>query len=168
MEMKLYELAGSYRQLAERLADMDLDATTVADTIEASGLSDDIAQKATGVEMIARSFEMHVPAIDGEIARLQTLRSSRVKKAQGLRDYLVFNMQAAGISKIESPLFNIRLQDNPPSVDIYELGLVPSEYMKTHIAPPPAPDKTAIKAAIKAGIDIPGCKLTQSVRLIVK
>ena len=168
MEIKLYELSWSYRQLAERLADMDLDATTVADTIEASGLSDDIAQKATGVEMIARSFEMHVPAIDGEIARLQTLRSSRVKKAQGLRDYLVFNMQAAGISKIESPLFNIRLQDNPPSVDIYELGLVPSEYMKTPTAPPPAPDKTAIKAAIKAGAEIPGCKLTQSVRLVVK
>ena len=164
----LYELTGQYSQLASRLADMDMDATTVADTIESTGLVDDIAQKATGIEMVARGFEMHIPAIDGEIARLQALKSSRVKKAQGLRDYLLHNMQAAGISKIESPLFNIRLQDNPPSVDIYEPGLVPSEYMKTPPTPPPAEDKVAIAKAIKAGHEIPGCKLTQTLRLVVK
>lgn len=164
----LYELTGQYSQLANRLADMDMDATTVADTIESTGLVDDIAQKATGIEMVARGFEMHITAIDGEIARLQALKNSRVKKAQGLRDYLMHNMVSAGISKIESPLFAIRLQDNPPSVDIYEPGLVPSEYLKTPVTPPPAPDKTAIKAAIKAGQEIPGCKLTQSVRLVVK
>ena len=164
----LYELTGQYTQLANRLSDMDMDATTIADTIESTGLVDDIAQKATGIEMIARGFEMHIPAIDGEIARLQALKNSRVKKAQGLRDYLMHNMLSAGISKIESPLFNIRLQDNPPAVDIYELGLVPSEYMKTPATPPPAPDKTAIKNAIKAGQEVAGCKLTQSVRLVVK
>lgn len=163
----LYNLTGAYLQLAHQLADMDLDATTVADTIEASGLTDDIAQKATGIEMIARGIEMPIPAMDAEIARLSALKAQRQRKAQGLRDYLKTNMQAAGIQKLDSPLFHIALQNNPPAVEIYEPGLIPAEYMKTPPAPPPAPDKTAIKTALKAGIEVQGARLTQGQRLVV-
>ena len=163
----LYTLAGQYQQLAEQLADLDLDAQTVADTIEASGLTDDIMVKAQGIECIARTLEMHTPAIDAEIDRLKALKAGREKKAQGLRNYLKDNMIACGIDKIESPLFKIKLQNNPPSVDIFELGLIPVKYMTTPVAPPPAPDKAAIKAAIKSGIDVEGACLTQSQRLVV-
>jgi len=34
--------------------------------------------------------------------------------------------------------------------------------------PPPSPDKTAIKEAMKAGVDVPGCKLTVGKRLEIK
>lgn len=163
----LYTLAGQYQQLAERLSNMDLDATTVADTIEASGLTDEIAQKATGIEMVARTMEMHTPAIDAEIARLSALKRQREKAAAGLREYLKHNMIAAGIEKIESPLFKIKLQNNPPAVEVYEPGLVPSEFMTQPAPPPPAVDKAAVKGALKAGIDVPGCRLTTGQRLVV-
>lgn len=163
----LYQLAGKYQQLAERLANMDLDATTIADTIESTGLPDEIAQKGAGIEMVARTFEMHVPAIDAEIARLTALKTSCAKKAQGLRDYLKANMLAMGIDKIETPLFKIRLQNNPPTVEIYEPGLIPAKYMTHPVAPPPAPDKTAIKTALKAGFEVQGAKLNAGVRLVV-
>ena len=164
----LFTLAGQYQQLAEKLADMDLDAQTVADTIEASGLSDEIAQKAAGIEMVARSFEMYTPALDSEIERMTKLKTSCIKKAQGLREYLKANMQACGIDKIETPLFKISLQNNPPAVDVYELGLLPSEYMRQALPPPPAPDKAAIKAALVAGKDVQGARLVQGVSLRVK
>lgn len=163
----LYNLAGQYQQLLERLSNMDLDATTVADTIEASGLTDEIAQKATGIEMVARTLEMHTPAIDAEIARLSALKKQREKAAAGLRAYLLRNMIDSGIEKIESPLFKIKLQNNPPAVDVFEPGLVPSEFMTQPAPPPPAPDKTAIKGALKAGIEVPGCRLTTAQRLVV-
>jgi hypothetical protein len=44
--LKLYEISGQYLKLANELASMDLDATTIADTIEASGITDDFAAKA--------------------------------------------------------------------------------------------------------------------------
>lgn len=163
----LFEMTAQYRQLAEQLSNLDLDATTVADTIEASGIVDDIAQKATGIEMVARTMEMHNPAIDAEIERLKALKLHRVKAAQGLRDYLRNNMQAAGILKLESPLFKIRLQNNPPSVDVYEPKLIPIEYMTVPVAPPATPNKTAIAAAIKGGEEVPGAKLVQTQRLVV-
>lgn len=163
----LYALADQYKQLAERLASMDLDAQTVADTIEASGLTDDIAEKACGIEMVARTMEMHTPAIDAEIERLTALKKQRQKAAAGLRDYLKTHMIATGIQKIEAPLFKIKLQNNPPSVDLYEPDLIPLEYMFQPETPPPAPDRAAIKAAIKAGKEVPGARMTQGQRLVV-
>jgi len=163
----LYQLTGELLGLMDKLADGDFDAQTIADTIEGSGLQEAIAQKGAGIEMVARNMEMHVPAIDAEIERLKALRDGRVKKAKALREYLRTNMIAAGITKLESPLFNITLRNNPAAVDVFELGLIPAEYMTKPVAPEPAPDKAAIKAAINAGIEVPGAKLTQTQRLAV-
>lgn len=163
----LYSLAGQYLQLAERLSNMDLDAQTIADTIEASGLTDEFAEKACGIEMVARTMEMHTPAIDAEINRLKALKEMRQRAAAGLRDYLKTHMIATSILKIEAPLFKLRLQNNPPSVDVFEPGLIPAEYMTKPVAPPPAPDKAAIAKSLKANTDVPGAKLVQSQRLVV-
>jgi len=163
----LYTLTGEYLALMNTLADGDFDAQTIADTIEGSGLTEAIAEKACGVEMVARTIEMHVPAIDAEIERLTKLKKQRQTAASALREYLKRNMIAAGITKLESPLFKIKLQDNPPAVDIFDASLVPSEFMTQPAPPPPAPDKTAIKGAIKAGIEVPGARLTVAQRLVV-
>lgn len=163
----LYTLAAQYRALADQLADADLDATTIADTIEASGLTDDIAIKAQNLEIVARSAEAHHDAIDAEIKRLTALKKQRSAIAQGLRDYLLTNMVGMGIQKIDCPLYSIKLQNNPASVDVFEPGLLPAEFMRQPEAPPPAPDKKAIAAAIKAGRDVPGAKLAQSKKLVV-
>jgi hypothetical protein len=163
----LYQLAGQYQQLAEKLAGMDLDAQTVADTIEASGLTDEISTKAQGIEMVARSAEMFFPAIDAEIERLQALKAHRQKIAQGLRDYLKSNMEAAGIEKIECPLFKIAIKKNPPAVEILDEQQIPQSFWVTPEPKPPVarPDKTAIKKAIQAGQEVAGAKLVQGTRL---
>jgi hypothetical protein len=163
----LYEMAGQYRQLLDKLSDGDFDLTTISDTIEASGIVDEIAQKATGIEMIARTMEMHTPALDAEIERLTALKKRRQNAAKALRDYLRTNMQAMQITKLESPLFVIKLQMNPPAVDVYEPGLIPAEYMRQKPPPPPEVDKAAIKEAIKAGVEVPGARIAQSQRLVV-
>ncbi len=168
-ELRLYEISGQYRQLAERLADMDLDAATVADTIEASGLTDALQEKAQGVELVARAAEMHCPAIDAEIARLQALKAHRQKIAQGLRDYLKHNMEAAGIERIECPLFKLSIKKNPPAVEVLDERQIQSEYWYTPIPKPPEAkiDKKMIAARIKAGHEVPGARLVQHTRLEV-
>jgi len=62
----LYVLSSEYRMLAERLADSDFDAQTVADTIEASGLTDELTVKAQNIEYIARGALSHNDAIDAD------------------------------------------------------------------------------------------------------
>ena len=168
-EMSLFALAGQYRQLAEKLASADFDAQTVADTIEASGLTDALQEKAQGVELVARAAEVHVPAIDAEIARLQALKAHRQKIAAGLREYVRAQMEVAGIERIECPLFDLKLKKNPPAVEVLDDRQVPAGYWVT---PDPKPveariDKKAVAAALKKGEDVPGCRLVQATRLEV-
>lgn len=161
----LYQLRSEYQMLAQKLADMDFDAKTVADTIEASGIMDSIAEKGQNIIMVSRSFEAHLEAIDGEIKRLQALKKQRQNAADKLKEYLLSNMQEAGIDRIEGPLITISIRNNPESVDVFDAAQIPQEFMRQPETPPPAPDKTAIKAAIKEGKDVPGCRLTRSQKL---
>jgi len=165
----LYALTNQYLALAEKLSDGDFDAATIADTIEASGITDEIAEKAQGLEYVARGAEAHNLAIDAEIARLQALKQHRMKVAAGLRGYLLDNMQRMQIERIDCPMFSISIRKNPPAVEIFDQLSLPAQFMVVPEPKPPvaAPDKKAIAAAIKAGQDVPGAKLVQGVRLNV-
>lgn len=166
----LYVLTNQYLELAEKLADGDFDAQTIADTIEASGISDELAVKAQGIEFVARGAEAHHATIDAEIARLTALKAHRQKVADGLRAYLKDNMERAGIEKIECPLFRLTIKKNPPSVELLDTSALPAEFWHTPEPKPPvaAPDKTAIKTALAAGVVVPGARLVQGTRLEVK
>lgn len=162
----LYDLAGAYKQLADRLATMDLDAETVADTIEASGLTDEINTKAQGVLLVAKSAEQYLPAIEAEIARLTALKKRHEHIAGRLRDYLKQNMEAAGIERIDCPLFAVSLRKNPASVDVFDEKQVPANYWHTP-EPKPSIIKSAVAAELKAGREVAGCRLVQGTRLVV-
>lgn len=165
----LFLLTNQYRELAHKLADGDFDSTTIADTIDASGLVDDIQIKCQNIEHVARGAELYVPTIDAEIERLQKLKAQRLKVAQGLRDYILKSMEAMSIQRIECPLFTLSIRKNPSKVDIFCPDLVPAQFMVTPEPKPPvaAPDKAAIAKVLKAGVDVPGARLTQGMRLHV-
>lgn len=161
----LYELAAAFRADAEKLADLDLDPQTLADTIE--GMSGELEVKAQNVVMFCRNLESTAAAIKEAEAKMAARRKAIENRAAGLMRYVQASMELAGVTKIESPYFRLTIQNNPPAVDVFEPGLVPSEFMTQPAPPPPAPDKTAIKGALKAGIDVPGCRLTTGQRLVV-
>ncbi len=142
----LFNLTGQYLALAHQLADGDFDADTIADTIEASGIVDSITDKAQAIEYVARGAEAHNAVIDVEIDRLKALKARRIKTAQGLRDYIKTSMEAMSIDRIECPLFAISTDPKPPVA---------------------APDKKAIAADIKAGIEVTGARLVQGTRLAI-
>ena len=166
----LFILAGEYRALLATLADGDFDANTVADTIEASGLDDDLSTKAQNIEYVARSLEADKPAMLAEVERLLARMASRDKAAQGLRDYLLAGMRTANKDKIESPMFTFSVRKNPPAVLLEDEKLLPAEYWRTPEPKPPvaAPDKGAIKTALQVGTDVPGAKLVQGFKLTIK
>lgn len=166
----LYNISSEYLKLAETLADGDFDLATIDDTIEASGLVDEFTDKAQGLEFVARGALAHHAAIDAEIARLEALRARRDAVAAGLRKYLLENMLRTGITKINCPLFAISIQHNPVAVEVFDPLSLPIEFMRIPEPKPPAaaPDKAAIKKALQAGAEIPGAKLTQSLRLVIK
>jgi hypothetical protein len=163
--LTLYELSAEYRVAAEKLAELDMDETTVNDTLES--IVAPLEEKAQNVIKFARDFESTAAAIKDAEHDMAMRRKAIEKRAEWLRRYVKDAMQVAGIKKIECPWFRISIQNNPPSVEIFEPAFVPVEFMRQPEPPPPAPDKKAIAERIKAGEEIPGCRLTQSHRLVV-
>ena len=100
------------------------------------------------------------------LARVKRARA----KAAWCKQYLMAHMLILGVEKItdERGIFSARIRNNPEAVDVFDPAQLPAEFMRIPEPPPPAPDKVAIKAAIKSGQDVPGARLTQSQRLEVK
>jgi hypothetical protein len=164
---QLYVLAQEYRAAAEKLADLDLDAATVADTLDS--ISGELDQKLVAVAMIARNHEAAADARDAVIKDMQAHSKRDLKTAAYLESYAIGAMLATGRLKIRCPHFTLSVKENPPAVEVFDAAKVPAEFMAPPPpAPPPMPDKTAIKAAIKAGRDVGGCRITQGQRLEVK
>ena len=165
-DLALYQLADLYLEDLQKLADLELDAQTVADTLE--GLSGELEVKATNVAAFARNLEASAEAIKNAEAQMAARRRAIENRANHLREYLKMNMERTGITKIDGPYFALTIKKNPPAVHVEAPELVPAEYMKTPPPPPPVLDKKGVAEALKSGKDVPGCRLEQGTRLEIK
>ena len=162
----LYEIATAFKQDAEKLADLDLDAQTIADTLD--GLSGDLETKAQGVAYFLKNLEATAASIKQAEADMAARRKALENRAERLRQYVFDSMQVAGIEKISCPHFVIAIKKNPAAVDVFEPGLLPAEFMTKPIPPESMPDKKLIAAALKAGTDVPGARLQSGLRLDIR
>lgn len=164
--LALYVLADQYMADLAKLEELDLDEQTVSDTLESLG--GELEVKATNVAAFARNLEASAEAIKGAEAAMAARRKAIENRASRIREYLKLNMERTGILKIECPQFALSIKKNPPAVHVEAPELVPAEYMKTPPPPPPVLDKKAVGEALKAGKDVPGCRLEQGTRLDIR
>jgi hypothetical protein len=164
--LTLYQVAAEYRQMAEQLADLDLDEQTVADTLEAEG--GELMTKGTNIGFVIRNLEATALQIKDAEKAMANRRKAIENRAERIKQYLFDGMTLAQIEVINSPYFNLTIRKNPPAVQIVEESMIPAAFMRQPEPPPAAPDKKAIADALKDGIDVPGAILVQSQRLEIK
>lgn len=160
----LYELAAQHRQLAERLTDLGLDDATLADTLE--GEAGDLMEKGVNIAKVFRNLESFAEQIKQAEIQMAERRKVIEKRAASIKQYLLTNMDMAGITKIESPWFCISIKNNPESVVVDDAVALPKEYMRETISF--APDKIRMKSEMQDGIVIPGAHLEKTKRLEIK
>lgn len=163
--LALYELAGNYRALSDKLHDAEFDPQTILDTLEAE--SGDLVTKGTNIGKFYRNLLATADQIKQAEAQMAARRKSIEKHAESLRTYLHSNMERAGITKIESPWFVISIKQNPASVQIDDESLIPDDYLK-EVPATFAPDKKLMKSAMDEGYQIPGAQLVRGTRLEIK
>lgn len=159
----LYQIAAEHRQMVDRLMDTQEDSQIIADTIEAESYP--LETKAQNVAYAIRTLEANAAAIREAEKQMAERRKAMENRAQRIREYLQTCMEVANVSKIECPHFALSIKANPHAVDVFEPALIPAEFM---VQPAPVVDKTAIKAAIKAGREVPGAMLVQDKRLDIR
>lgn len=157
--MKLYELTGALADLSS----MDMDSEAVQNSLEE--FQGEFSDKAIAIIKLSENLEADTTAIDAEIERLKARKQVIVNRKNSLREYLLHNMQAANINKIERPLFTASLRQGVESVEITEQSLLPDEFVSVEVVT--KPDKNAIKAALKSGQDVPGAALVRGKATIV-
>lgn len=162
----LYQIAQEHRQMVERLMDTNEDSQVIADTIEAESYSLEV--KAQNVAYAIKTLEANAAAIKDAEKQMADRRKAMENRAQRIREYLQTCMEVANVTKVECPHFALSIKANPPSVEIFEEKLIPAHFMSQPEPPPPSPDKKAIAAALKAGMEIPGAMLVQGKRLDIR
>lgn len=164
--LSLYSIAQEHRNMVDRLMDTQSDEQAIIDTIEAESYP--LEQKAQNVAYAIKNMEATAAAIKAAEQEMAERRKAIEKRAASLREYTKTCLEVAGVSKVECPHFALTIRKNPASVEVFEQALIPASFMRVPDLPPPAPDKTAIKEALKAGQEVPGATLTQSTRLDIK
>jgi Siphovirus Gp157 len=164
--LKLYEISNQFQAL-EQLGDSDdLPAEVIANTLEA--LEGDFDTKAVQVAKFILSLEANASATMGA-AKAMTERAARIaKRAESIRAYLQFHMQALEKKRIESHELVINRRVNPPAVIITDEHAVPAQFWVQPPPPPPRLDKKAIKEAIDAGERVEGAYVEAAERLEIR
>lgn len=161
----LYTIASELAAVRAQMLDMGMDEETIADTIESLAIP--FEQKAVGLTRINLEAEGFAKMAEEAAAALLE-RAKHIRHRIGKRqEYLINNMLAAGIERIDDPLTPITLRANPPAVGIIDEKQIPAQFWRTPEPRPPVavPDKKAIAATLKTGLPVPGCELVKGYRL---
>ena len=157
--MNLYELSSSYRAIQE----MDLDEETLRDTLDS--IIGEAEPKAENIVKWIRNLKGENTAIKEEETRLKNKRITNENKIKALSLYLEDFLKNSRLTRLKTELFTISLQNNPPSVEVYDATLIPPKYLIEQL---PTIDKQAIKELLKNGIEVPGAELKQTEGLRIR
>jgi len=154
----LRDMTGQYKELMTIASDPELPPEALADTLE--GLEGEIKIKAENIVHVLLNSDGLVEARKTEIARLQDSVKALQNGKERLKDYLRFNMEATGITKIDCPLFTISLGKGRDIVSIDNEAMLDDFYLNTKTTV--TPDKRIILRDLKEGKEIEGASLTTS------
>ena len=196
--MKLYELTEEMNLAAESLEaalawqpDTDADGKPVDDdgnvieNVEAyradmlaawrgtlEGFSGEFDEKAGNIAAYIKNLKSDCEQLKKEETALRSRRRVKENALERMLSYLLDEMNAAGKKKIESPQAVISVRNNAESVNIPDeqkfIAWAEEHNDSLLIYKKPDISKTAVKAALKAGEELPGAALGRTVSVIIK
>jgi hypothetical protein len=135
----------------------DADEQTILDTVEGQSEIRDVMlmvlESGLEDEMLAAAAMARSEEIKARAGRL-------AQRAENKRMMVLRAMEACGITKIEAETLTASTRRVPGKVLINDEAAVPGIYMVEPVPPPPHPNKSAILSALKAGMKVPGCTLS--------
>ena len=159
--MKLYELA--------QMMDMVINGGLVFDEetgevlFDSSNLDELEAALDAKIEaccIVVKETEAEAEAIKAEEKRLKARRERKEKEAARLREYVQRCMEQSGARKIDTPRVCVTSRSSK-YVNVYDEAKVPRMFTESV-------DKEAVREAIKDGIEVPGCELSERISLKIE
>lgn len=145
LESEFADLLAAFPELAE-------DEELRADTIEGETDAHRILSRIVNIERDANSM---IGAIDERAKELAGRKARMTRRKDAMRALLLRLLKAADLQKVNLPEATISVSKGRAGVEITDEALLPDSVVKLKREP----DKTAIKAALDAGDEVPGAVL---------
>lgn len=162
--MTLYEIDNAIREVLESAADPETGELVDEALLEQyDKLIMDRDQKVENIGLYIKNLEADAAAIKAEAKNLTARAKAAENKAEHLRNYMQFCLNG---QKFQSPRLSVSFRKSQKvEVDQNRLFEIPDDYLRYK---DPEVDKKRVSEALKAGEDIPGCTLVDSVSMIIK
>lgn len=165
MKISLYKAADAVRELFDQI---DPESGEMPEGFEQARAL--VAAKSQAVAAFILDNDAQADMVEQHAKSLMERAKTARKRSAWLRQYLAANMAATGVISIKADdgTFSAKLETGrDESVEVFEPGLLPADYMR-EIPAKQEPDKTLIKKALKDGYDVPGARLVAKDRLTLK
>lgn len=156
----LYDLTTDFTKLMDSEDD---DITTALVEIVAG----EIEAKTENICKFIKLLDGTAEQFKAEEERIRAARKALENKADRAREYMKGALLEAGIDKVSAGTFKVSVGLSGGSVAIDDLASIPPRFL-TVIPEQYQPDKTAIKAAIKAGEEVPGAHIEAGYQLRIR
>lgn len=141
---------------------IDADTGEIIDCERLEGLLMDKQSKIENIALWVKNLESDALAFGAEKAAFAEREKKAKAKAEQLRQYLGLVLNGEKFSTAKCAVSFRR----SASVRVDNIDLIPNEFKRTVTTV--EADKTAIKAAIKAGTDVAGCALVEKLNTQIK
>lgn len=106
-------------------------------------------KKVDGIAHYLREFEARAAVYTSEIERLQQRKKIEEDRRKRLGDMVLEIMLQTGQQKLEGKHSTFKLVKNPPSVDVFQPGLVPDNYQRLTVTMSPDTWNAVKKAVLR-------------------
>lgn len=158
----LYGLTAEYQALLAK------EEFTLVDLMELDKLHDNIEDRVVHYASVIKELEAKLAATKIVIQDATEKKRRIEANIERLEEYVTAAMVTSNLTKVDkSPMFDVTVRNNPPSVMVEQEEEIPREYF-SHVTQITL-DKKRVKEDIeKLGVVIPGVKLVRKISLQIK
>jgi len=144
------------------MACIDAETGEIVDPAKLEALQMERERKIENVALWVKNLKAITSAIKAEKDALAEREANHKAKIESLSKWLLGTLDGA---KFETPKVKISFR-NSEAVEITDESAIPAEYIREKVET--APDKAAIKEALKSNFQIPGAILVQNKNIQIK
>lgn len=164
--MKLYQISDEYRNLMAQIEEADGEISDEQKLLLDS-LTEQGEQKIESIAMLIRELDAEAEALETESVRMANKSKAIENRVAWLKDYVKAEMRSMGTTGVDGKLLKIRIQNNPPSVNVVDETVLPESYIK--VKEVRSIDRRAILDDYKASGECPsGCEITVGTSLRIR
>lgn len=153
--MKLYEISDAIRAALDHI-DVDPETGEILNADNLHAVEAEASDKIEATALYLRELDAEAKAAKDEADRMIARVKSMQKRSDYIKSMLLDALHATGKVKTARVTVSIR---TTKAVEIAEGADLPEAY--TTVKTTVSPNKTAIKDALSAGIEVPGCHIEE-------